>query len=118
MRLLRPSFCLLMLLGIAYVTPVRAGGALAHGDDGRVGISYDFDHERAAEDRALAECGGRCRVVATFRNSCAAIAVGRGGGFGWASRERMAWADHAAIENCAAEGNRGCTIEAHGCDGD
>ncbi len=97
-------------------SPVWAEGAIAQGRDGRVGISYNFRHRGEAEERALEECGGYCRVIARFENTCASIATGRGGGFGWARRERLHWADEAALENCRAEGNRSCAIQVHGCD--
>ena len=93
-----------------------ADGAIAKSEQGRVGISFNYRGPRAADERAVEECGWRCRVVFRFRGQCAAAAVGRDGGGGWASRDRLGRAEDAALENCREQGNHGCRIEARGCD--
>jgi hypothetical protein len=93
-----------------------AEGAIARNENGATGISYNQRGERAAENRALDECSGRCRVVLRFRGECAAIATGRGGGAGWARGERRGRAEEAAMEQCRAEGTRECRISLSACD--
>ncbi len=94
----------------------RAEGAIAKSENGATGISYNQRGERAAAERAIDECSGRCRVVLRFRGECAAIAVGRGGGGGWARAERRGRAEDAAIEECRSQGNRECRISLAACD--
>ncbi len=95
----------------------RADGSIAKSEDGYTGMSYNHRGPRAADNRALEECQGRCRVVLRFRNQCAAVAVGRGGGGGWAAAEQPGRAEEMAIEQCRAQGNRQCRILQRGCDG-
>jgi hypothetical protein len=92
-----------------------AEGAVAHGRDGRVGLSYGY-RPREAEERALRECGGYCEIVGRFDRQCAAIAVGERGAFGWAAREHPRRAEEDAIQECRAHGGRECRIQVRGCD--
>ena len=109
--------CVAVLLAGA-IAPVAAwaDGAIARGEDGRVGMSWNARGERDAAERAMEKCGRRCRIVGTFRNSCAAVATGDRGGYGWARAERLRRAEDDAIEYCRREGNRGCRIAISGCD--
>ena len=95
----------------------RADGSVAYRGDGRVGISYDFNSPRDADYKALRECGPDCRIVGRFRGACAAIAVGRRGGYGWAYRGEQRFADRVAMETCEREGAEGCHIAITACDG-
>ena len=107
------------ILALALLAPLsaHAEGAIAVNRDGRTGISYNYRGPNAADERALSECGrSSCRIVHRFARACGAIATGRGGGYGYASRPRRNQAEGAAIENCEAQGNRGCSIETSGCD--
>ena len=114
------SLAAALLTGLV-LAPLSASaeGSLAFGrNSARSGVSYDYRSGRDADERALSECGSRdCRIVSRFSGQCAAIATGRNGGFGWATRSRMGDAERAAIDNCRSEGNRGCSVEARGCDG-
>jgi hypothetical protein len=109
------GIALLGWLGVA-ATPAWADGAVARGPEGRVGLSYNYRNQRAAEERALEECGRYCRIVGSFRHSCAAIAVGARGGYGWARAERRGRAEGEAMEYCRHEGNQGCRIVTSACD--
>ncbi len=93
-----------------------AEGAIAKSDDGYTGMSYNYRSQREADNRALGECDGRCRIVYRFRNTCAAVAVGDRGGGGWASGSSVRRADDAALEQCEAQGNRRCRVKQHNCD--
>ncbi len=110
----------LALIGLAAALAMpaaaRAEGAIAKSEDGYTGLSYNYRGPRAADERALAECQGRCRIVLRFRNECAAVAVGRSGGGGWATAERESRAEERAIEQCRAQGNRDCRVQQRGCD--
>ncbi len=101
---------------LALPAAARADGAIAKSEDGYTGLSYNYRGPRAADERALEECQGRCRIVLRFRGECAAVAVGRSGGGGWARGERMARAEEGALEQCRAQGNRECRIQQRGCD--
>lgn len=58
-----------------------AYGAIAwHAETGRLGYSYDFQTERAANVAALRECGHeRCEIAVSIKNGCAALARGSKG---------------------------------------
>ena len=108
----------IMCAVVATLSPAAswAEGAIAASRNGRVGISYNYGSQREANDRAMDECGGTCRIVERFSNLCGAVASGRDGGYGFATRSRLGAAENAAIANCQSEGNRGCSIRARGCD--
>ena len=110
--------CAVIGLAAVLALPVvaHAEGSIAKSDDGHTGMSYNFRGSRGADERAMEECDGRCRVVLRFSGQCAAVAVGRGGGGGWAKAERQGRADEEAIEQCRAQGNRECRIQQRGCD--
>ncbi len=95
----------------------RADGSIAHNSDsGSSGISYNFRSRRAADESALDHCGGGdCEVVERFRHSCGAVARARGGGYGYAVRDGLRAAEHAAMDNCLAQNNR-CEVAVSGCD--
>jgi Domain of unknown function (DUF4189) len=58
------------------VQTARAAGALAIGSCGAYGEAHDFRTLDEAQRNALAKCKGEaCRVVATVRRGCAALAV-------------------------------------------
>lgn len=56
-------------------------GAIAwHQETSRLGYSYDFPTERAANVAALKECGHeRCEIAVSIKNACAALAQGAKG---------------------------------------
>ena len=58
-----------------------AYGAIAwHQETARLGYSYDFPTERAANVAALKECGHeRCEIAVSIKNACAALAQGAKG---------------------------------------
>jgi hypothetical protein len=75
------------------VRTARAVGALVTGSCGDYGEAHDFRSLPEAERNALAKCKGEgCRVVATLRRGCAALAVDYAnafGGHGW--KRGAAW---------------------------
>ncbi len=112
----KPRLIIGMLAVLALPPAARADGAIAKSEDGYTGLSYNYRGPRAAEERALAECQGRCRIVLRFRGECAAVAVGRSGGGGWSTAERVGRAEERAMEQCRAQGNRDCHVQQRGCD--
>ncbi len=106
---------------MASVSTVQARGALAVGNCGAWGGSWNYDSDRQARDRAMDECRGRnCKVVTTFTGLCAAYAVDRSrscGAWGWATRETQRQAENVAIRECENAGGRNCQIRARFCDG-
>jgi len=107
---------LAMMAELLSANPVFAEGAIAAARDGQVGLSYNYPGRRSAEERAFEECGRGCRLLTTFRRTCAAVATGERGGYGWATRENLRRAEEAALESCHAEGGRRCRVAARGCD--
>jgi hypothetical protein len=105
---------------IASVAAADARGALAIGNCGAWGGSWNYDSDRRARDRALDECRGRnCKVVTSFSGLCAAFAIDRAkscGAWGWATRESQRSAERVAIRECENAGGRDCDIRARFCD--
>jgi hypothetical protein len=102
------------------VQTARAAGALAIGSCGAFGEAYDFRSAKQAEASALAKCKGEaCRVVATVKHGCAAIAVDYANacrGHGWGQARRLGAAQNAALRSCYADGAKECVIGTYFCD--
>jgi len=102
-------------LGLALPTIAEAHGfgAIAYSrSTGSFGWSDDFDSRYGAEVRALNGCrayAGDCRVVVWVLNSCAALASGRTGGFGFAWHASRRVARSRALRQCRRN-DRGCRI--------
>lgn len=119
----------------------KAEGALAIALPGDVatdgisyGWSYNYDNAADASAHALSECRTAddapretrelCRIVATFRDRCVAVAVDpRDGtpGHGWAIANSQSDADRDALDACeraSDQKNKGyCRLIGGGCDG-
>jgi hypothetical protein len=73
----------LSVLGMGSAAAADTFGAIAYSQaNGAHGYGYKARSREAAEEKALQECGPSCKVVIWFRNSCAALAVGKGRGYG------------------------------------
>lgn len=98
----------------------QAAGALAVGACGAYGFAYDFPRSDAASAEALRKCqGGRCKIVASVRKSCAAVAVDLRnicGAYGFSSASRLGVAQNNALRECYRHGGKDCVIRAFVCD--
>ena len=83
------------------------------------GWSIDYPTPEAAERRALAECGGACRVVMRFSGECAAFAADQESGstaHGWAHGfESGPGAQGRAMDECRRKGGVSCIVRSWGC---
>ena len=121
MRFARLAACLAALaILISSVIETNAAGALATGKCGAFGYAFDDVSPEAAALRARAQCKGKdCKVVTSFRRTCAAFAIdGRNacGPHGWAKADNLARAQNIASEQCHRYGGRTCVIRAWVCD--
>jgi len=87
-------------------------GAIAYSPTSRAhGWAYDYPSRKAAERRALTQCGRHaedCIVPVWFRNACGALAVGSDGyGSGWGSSRKNA--EGQAIQSCRRY-SAGCAV--------
>lgn len=102
------------------VQTARAAGALAIGSCGAYGEAHDFRNPEEARRSALAKCkGDTCRVVATVRRGCAALAVDYAnacGGHGWGKGPRLGAAQNEALRSCYKDGAKECVIRTFFCD--
>jgi len=107
-------------LMLATIATAKAAGALAIGTCGAYGQAYDFPKQDAARESALSQCQGQaCRVVATLRRSCAALAVdgiNPCGAHGWGKGARLGSAQNDALRGCYKDGGRDCVIRTFVCD--
>jgi serine/threonine-protein kinase len=82
--------------------------------------AYGYYHRAASRDRAeegaLQECGPGCEVVIWARDACAALAVGRGNGYGtfWSTDENGV--ANGAVAECEKTAS-GCEFKVMTCAG-
>jgi hypothetical protein len=123
MRALVASALLLatVTLMLVLVNTARAAGALAIGNCGAFGEAYDFQTMSEARKNALAKCTGpACRVVASLKRGCAALAVdyvNPCGAHGWGKGSELGRAQNAALKACYRDGAKECVIRTFFCDG-
>ena len=110
------AFFAALVILVSNVIEVHAAGALATGRCGAFGYSIDDVSPEAASLRARAQCKGRdCKVVASFRRTCAAFAIDSAnvcGPHAWARADDLARAQNVASEQCHRQGGRACVIRA------
>jgi hypothetical protein len=113
----------LVLALCAIAENADAAGALAIGNCGAYGLSYDLTEASAASAAALNQCSGTCKVAAEMRGNCAALSVdlhNACGAFGYAAAPRPAprlgQAENTALRYCYRNGGRDCVIRAFVCD--
>ena len=121
MRLPRlAAFCAALVILFSSAIELQAAGALATGRCGAYGYSVDDVSPEAASQRAQAQCKGRdCKVVTSFRRTCAAFAIDSAnvcGPHAWARADNLARAQNIASEQCHRHGGRACVIRAWACD--
>ncbi|GIK81876.1 MAG: DUF4189 domain-containing protein [Pseudorhodoplanes sp.] len=117
--LARAMACLVVAVALQ-ARPAQAAGAFAVGDCGAYGHAIDFPDAAQARAAALANCRGKCRVVATMRRNCAAFAIDSAnvcGPHGYATATRLAQAQNTALRVCFQYGGKDCLIRAWACDG-
>jgi hypothetical protein len=107
-------------LMLVTVQTARAAGALAIGSCGAYGEAFDFRSTAEASKSALAKCkDDTCRIVATVRRGCAALAVDYAnacGGHGVGKAPRLGAAQNVALRSCYADGAKECVIRTFFCD--
>lgn len=107
-------------VSVAGFGAARAAGAFAIGACAAFGYSYDFKHMDKARKKALANCKGKnCRVVATMRKRCAALAVDPKRSckaYGWAVSRGLGRTENLALRQCYRHGGRTCVIRSWACD--
>jgi hypothetical protein len=121
-------------------SPGIAAGALAIGEPADIakqgyasGVGYNHKTQSEADERALKECRSNadasatakklCKIVRTFADQCAAVAIDpidATPGAGWGVGDTLALASSAAMERCrATAGARAdqCMVTVEVCDG-
>ena len=82
------------------------------------GVTWNSESREAARSRAVAGCrseGGRdCSEIFWFRNTCGALAIGSGNGWGAGSGATTVKAQRGALEKCRTT-NRDCQIAVSRC---
>ena len=82
------------------------------------GYSYDYDTKRAAEARALKECGEGCRIVKSFESGCGAYAAAQESGgtaYGWGTAPTKKQSQATAMKYCKQYGGTDCIIRVWSC---
>jgi uncharacterized protein DUF4189 len=114
-RGLAAAFIVVGALGAAH-----AAGALAVGTCGAYGYGYDFRKADDARVAAMRKCTGNgCKIVATIRRGCAAMAVDAKqpcGSFGWALDPHLGRAENLSLRRCYQFGGKDCVVRAFACD--
>jgi hypothetical protein len=112
-------FASCLMIGSSGAETARAAGALAIGNCGAYGLSYDFPQVEAASTAALAKCTGDCKVAASMRGNCAALSIdihNACGAYGYAAAPRLGLAQNTALQYCYRNGGKDCVIRAWVCD--
>jgi hypothetical protein len=97
----------------------RAAGALAIGQCGAYGLSYDYEQAEAASAAALKQCSGNCQVATSMHGNCAALSIDMHnacGAYGYAAAPRLGLAQNTALKYCYRNGGKDCVIRAWVCD--
>ena len=84
----------------------------------RYGWAIEYATVREAEQRAISECGTKCRVVMTFRNQCASYAADQGRVstiYGRAKDRTSATAQNGALNECGNRGGKSCIVRVWDC---
>lgn len=80
---------------------------------GYAGYSYNYRNQYDAERVALRHCGGGCRIIVSYRNSCAAVAWSAStGAYGWYSSRNPRNNNFGAKKYC---GYRDCQVVSNVC---
>lgn len=99
--------------------PTAKYGAIAYGAGTQaVGWAYDQPDSNTAERSALAYCkkhGDDCELVASFSNSCAAVAAASNGKFAVGQGDTRDDAQSSALSRCAESAGGQCDIQAWSC---
>lgn len=95
----------------------RVYGAIAYNSDSnRYGWSKNYSSQDQANDRALEECGRRCRVVMRFWGEyCGALARSPNGAWGTASGPTEEEARRIALRTCREYKGTSCSIQISAC---
>ncbi|MBS4084397.1 MAG: DUF4189 domain-containing protein [Rhizobiales bacterium] len=131
----------LLVFCVAAASPVHAAGALAVAEPADIvkdgyaaGISYHKKTAAEADQTAIRECESvdsapvstrkLCKVVSSFENQCAAVALDPEAGTpgaGWGVATTLADARREALRRCEATAGAKrqgeCRVTAEGCDG-
>jgi hypothetical protein len=109
------------IVGIAGIGGAAAAGALAVGACGAYGQAFGYSTIDAAQNSALKQCKHPgCRIVATLRKSCAALAVdvtNPCGPHGSGHASKLGAAQNHALRQCYQGGGKDCMIRTFVCDG-
>jgi hypothetical protein len=120
-RLAAARAAIIGVVGLAGIGAASAAGALATGACGAYGQAFGYRDLDAAQNNALQQCKAPgCRVVATLRRSCAALAVdirNPCGAHGAAHATRLGVAQNDALRQCYHSGGKECVIRTFVCDG-
>ena len=110
-----------LVVGAAGIGAATAAGALAVGACGAYGQAFGYRNIDAAQNNALQQCQDPgCRIVATLRQSCAALAVDAAnpcGARGAGQASQLGAAQNDALRQCYRGGGKDCVIRTFVCDG-
>lgn len=98
-----------------------AAGALAINVDqgSQYGFAHGHPNTEKAEQRALSECGGGCKVVLQYNSGCAAYAADQSKGAsanGWGTGSSGSAAQGRAQSECQSRGGSSCIVRSWACD--
>lgn len=112
--------CLQLSLGFSN-SAVFANGAISQDANNRsYTISWNYEKNEYAQNAATRGCKPNCKVVAFYKNSCAAVATNSAGAAGWAyGQNTLNESKSQALANCKSyAGDSGsCSVSTYGCDG-
>ena len=94
-------------------------GAIVYGARSQAfGFSFGLANAGAAERRALSNCkkhGDDCEIVASFENTCAAVAGGNNARYATGEADTRQQAERAAMAGCSRAGGDDCEAQVWTC---
>lgn len=115
---------LAVTLGLAAVLAVseahaKAALAIDHAQGRLFGWAINYGSKSSAEEKAVQNCGPRCRPVLYFDEGCGAYATDQVPGspvYGWAVREDQDEAKRLAVNECTNRGGQQCALRVWACE--
>ena len=102
-------------------TAVFANGAISQDTkNGSYTISWNYEKNEYAQNAATRDCKPSCKLIAFYKDSCAAVATNSAGAAGWAyGQNTLNESKSQALANCKsyASDSGPCSITTYGCDG-
>ena len=112
--------CVQIILSLFSIEACANGAIAQNAKNNSYTISWNYQKNEYAQNAATLDCKPDCKVVAFYKDSCAAVATNPAGAAGWAyGQSSLNESKNQALINCKSYATDGgaCSISTYGCDG-